>query len=182
MCNAAASSPSADVQNFRSLSTLQREELLRASWMYHDYQWFRAMAELTDFQRVNQPNQKILERIAAAEIKRLMRALGVASVRDMETAVKLLRAAGDLYVGSLCPMQLDVEGHSFRLSADRCFVQLGTKRDGLSDSYVCGPMRRVAGWLHGMELSFRISPEIGLCLPSQGQPCSYLITLTLPVD
>jgi hypothetical protein len=162
------------------LSAAQREKLLRSSWMYHDYQWFRYVGERVGFEEVNGPNQDILERMAEAEMRRLMRALRLPAVDGMQTLVHLLDIAGGLYVGDLCPMTLEVEAHSFRLQTQTCFAHQGTLRAGLSQQYKCGPMRRVTGWLRGMDLSFEVSPAIGLCLLSCGQACSYQIHVRFP--
>jgi len=75
-------------KGLEDLTTHQREELLRVAWMYHDYQWFRFVAEERGFEAANDPNQAILGRMAHAEMMRLMRALDVREVNDMPTLVR----------------------------------------------------------------------------------------------
>lgn len=163
-----------------ALTAKQREELLRSGWWYHDYLWFkRALGELGP-DEVNRPNTEILFTAAKAEMLRLMRAMKVREVRDQRTVLRLLEVAGDVYVGGLAPMQVETGEGWIRLSNNQCFVQVGTKRDGLSDHYKCGPMTRVSGWLDAMEVKWEFDPPIGLCLPNQGRDCRYTIKLAVP--
>jgi hypothetical protein len=172
--------PASAARASRELTPAQRESLLRASWMYHDYQWFRFVGDLLGFEGVNRPNQDILERMSCAEMRRLMRALRIASVEGMDTLVHLLAVAGELYVADLCPMTLEVDGDAFLLKTDTCFAHEGTLRAGLAPHYRCGPMQRVSGWLRGMGVGFEVTPGIGLCLLSQGKACSYRVQVRFP--
>ncbi len=162
------------------LTQKQREDLLRNGWWYQDYLWFkRALGELGP-DAVNKPNTEILFQAAKAEMLRLMRAMKVREVADEATVRRLVEAAGDLYVGDLVPMKVESGEGWLRFSTDRCFVQAGTKRDGLQDHYVCGPMTRLSGWLEAMGLKWEFDPPIGLCLPNQGRDCRFTVTIKLP--
>lgn len=162
------------------LTSKQREDLLRNGWWYNDYLWFkRALGELGP-EAVNRPNTDILFQAARAEMLRLMRAMKVSEVQDQQTVLRLLEAAGDLYVGDLVPMKMEAGEGWFRLSAERCFVQIGTKRDGLQDHYICGPMTRLSGWLEAMRLKWEFDPPIGLCLPNHGRDCRFTVKIQLP--
>lgn len=162
------------------LTQKQREDLLRNGWWYQDYLWFkRALGELGP-EAVNKPNTDILFQAAKAEMLRLMRAMKVREVEDEPTVLRLVTAAGELYVGDLVPMKIESGPGWLRFSTDRCFVQAGTKRDGLQAHYVCGPMTRLSGWLEAMELGWTFDPPIGLCLPNNGRDCRFTIQVTLP--
>ncbi len=163
-----------------TLSAAQREELLRTGWMHHDYLWFKYTMRGQGPDEVNRPNGQILFAMARAEMMRLMRALGVSRVSDAETMHRLLREAGDLYVGSLAPTRMETGDGWIRLSTTSCFAQEGMQRDGLADHYHCGPMTRVSGWLSAMKITFEFEPGIGLCLPNQGKDCRYTVKVRLP--
>jgi hypothetical protein len=177
MSKEAMAQEDAGARDWKDVTPAEREELLRSGWMYHDYQWFKYVGGQFDAATANAINQEILGRMAKAEMQRLMRVMKIRKVCDMPTLLRLMDAAGAVYVGSLCPMTLEHGADWIRLATERCFAHVGSVRDGLANSYRCGPMKRVWGWLSAMDIHFAIEPALDLCLLSQGRRCSYQIAI-----
>jgi hypothetical protein len=164
-------------KNLYDLSQAERETLLRTSWMYHDYQWYQNTIEAVGPEHANRNNQEAIYVAGKGEMTRLMRALRIYPVRSIENVIKLILAANDLYIGKMVQMRLSNGPDWLHFGAAACFSREGTRKDGLESSYFCGALKRISGWLAAMNVEHKVEPEIGLCLPAQGKPCSFLVRL-----
>jgi hypothetical protein len=164
-------------KDLTDLEQAQRENLLRGSWMYHDYMWFQQTIELLGPVSANAINQHCIFEIGKAEMTRLMRQLRLYPVRCIEDVVKLILAANELYIGSFVQMSLENGTDWLVFKAEACLPQKGTSRDGLGKYYHCGALKRITGWLSAIGVDYVVEPTIGLCLVSQGQECAFTVRL-----
>lgn len=166
-----------DLKDLNDLPASQREKLLRASWMYHDYMWFQSAIGAVGPEMANTGNQRAIFETGKAEMTRLMRAMRIYPVHSMENVVKLILSAYELYIGEMVKMGMDHGQDWLRFYALACFAQKGTQKDGLGAIYYCGALKRISGWLEAMGLEYVVEPEIGPCLVSQNKNCSFLVRL-----
>ena len=162
------------------LTTGQREELLRRSWMASDGIWFYATATAHGLDHANAVNREVVREFACQEMRRLMRALGVDTPRTPSEYLDLFSAAMDLYLGSLFKAEESFVGGAHHLVVTTCFAYLGVVRAGIEREYHCGPGERLTGWLDAMGLTAQISPEVGHCHMAYQGSCAYRIAIDLP--
>ena len=163
-----------------SLSALQREELLRRSWMTTDSQWFYQTAQARGIDAANETNTQVLREFGRQEMRRLMRALQITAVETVEQYYELFQVAVELYLGSLFEAQESVEDGTHHITVTKCFAYTGAKKAGIDKVYHCGPGERLTGWLQAMQLPAEFDPSVGLCQMAHTGVCSYRVRLDPP--
>jgi hypothetical protein len=161
------------------LTAEQREELIRRSWATNDGLWFHRTASSHGLDAANQANADIVREFAKQEMSRLMKALGISAVVNLEQYRLLYDTAFDLFVGSLVAIDDSVDGDAHDLKISKCFAHLGVTKAGVADRYHCGPGERLVGWLEAMGLRAEITPGVGLCQMHHVGSCGYRILLNL---
>ena len=159
------------------LPPTEREELLRRSWMATDGLWFYQTALARGTDAANAANVEVVREFGRQEIRRLMRAMGVERVTTIEQYADLVRAAQELYLGSLFAADESIDDDVHEIEVTTCFAYKGVKRAGIEKEYHCGPGERLSGWLHGMELPFRVEPSVGLCQMAHTGKCHYQVKI-----
>ncbi|MFE6776685.1 DUF6125 family protein [Streptomyces sp. NPDC057702] len=163
-----------------SLTSEQREELLRRSWMATDGLWFYQTATQRGIDGANEANIEVVREFGRQEMVRLMRGLGVEKVETVEQYRRLFQTAVDLYLGSLFAARETFEDGVQHLAVSTCFAHKGVQRAGIDKIYHCGPGERLTGWLQAMGLPAEIDPGVGLCQMAHTGACSYRLKLSLP--
>ncbi|MER5637119.1 hypothetical protein ABT095_09190 [Kitasatospora sp. NPDC002227] len=170
----------------QELTAVQREELLRRSWMATDGLWFYQTAMAKGVDGANEANIQVVREFGRQEMLRLMRSLGVEKVETAEQYRALYDAAVELYLGSLFSardsFEETAEGTDHTVQVDTCFAHKGVERAGIAKEYHCGPGERLTGWLQAMELPAALEPGVGLCQKAHTGSCSYLLRITLPAS
>lgn len=163
-----------------SLSAVQREELLRRSWMATDGLWFYQTAQAKGIDAANETNIQVVREFGRQEMRRLMRALDITTVETGEQYHQLFRIAVELYIGSLLETQESVEGSTHHITVTKCFAYTGAKKAGIDKVYHCGPGERLTGWLQAMQLPAELEPGVGLCQMAHTGVCAYRVRLGSP--
>lgn len=163
------------------LTQVQREELLRRSWMANDGLWFYHTATALGVDKANELNGQVVQEFARQEMRRLMRAVGIERVETVEQYSLLMSLTRDIYLGSLMDYNDDISDGTHNIEVQKCFAYLGVRRAGVDKVYQCGPGARVKGWLDAMGLPDGIEPGVGLCQMAHSGACSYKIHTGLPV-
>ncbi|WP_441245695.1 DUF6125 family protein [Kitasatospora sp. McL0602] len=162
------------------LTAIQREELLRRSWMATDGLWFYQTAMAKGVDGANEANIQVVREFGRQEMVRLMRSLGIEKVETFEQYQELYHSAVELYLGSLFTAEDTFEGTTHTMDVSACFAHKGVERAGIAKEYHCGPGERLTGWLQAMDLPAALQPGVGLCQKAQSGSCSYLLQIELP--
>lgn len=159
-------------------SPAERESLLIKCWMSHDGRWFMAVAKEFGMQAANRLNEIAAHEVGKAEAKRIVRALQLPPVTNLDDYL----LAQEIFIGLFGPDLLDygvikVGDNAFQVHVRRCFAYENAVRAGIADHCGCGIFARVTGWPDALGLAYEISPSLGKCLKAQGRECLYTITL-----
>jgi hypothetical protein len=73
--------------------TKQLKELLNKDWMTHDAMWFYNCVQEIGIEKANRINRAAVRAMAAVEMKRMKRALGVTEVKAFDQLVELFEAS-----------------------------------------------------------------------------------------
>jgi hypothetical protein len=160
------------------LSHEEREALLIKGWMSHDARWFMAVAEASGLQAANRLNQVAAHGVGKVEALRLVRALGLPPVTELDDYLVLQ----EVLIGFLGPELIDYEvvqtdDETYEIQVQRCFAHENVTRAGVADSYECGIFARVTGWMEALGLRYEMTPSLGKCLKVEGRECAYAFKL-----
>jgi hypothetical protein len=82
-----------DKMTLEALETKQLKELLNKGWMTHDAMWFYNCVQEIGIEKANKINRAAVKTMAAVEMKRMKRALGVTEVKAFDQLVELFEAS-----------------------------------------------------------------------------------------
>lgn len=159
-------------------SPSERESLLIKCWMSHDARWFMAVAKECGMQAANRLNEIAAHEIGKVEAKRIVRALQLPLVTNLDDYL----LAQEVFIGLLGPDLLDysvikVGDNAFQVHVRRCFAYENTVRADIADHCECGIFARMTGWPEALGLAYETNPSLGKCLRVQGRECIYTIAL-----
>jgi hypothetical protein len=157
------------------MKSLEREELkqlLIKCWMTHDAMWFRHCIEACGIEQANRINKAAVRSMAAVEIRRISKALGLGEVRSMDALRELIEAAWQLIKADFMEF-----GYSYpapnvmRWEVRRCFAFEGVTQLGVADQYQCGIFPRVEAWFDALEIEYTVTPVVGGCMMQSDRQC-----------
>jgi len=154
-------------------------ELLRRCWYSHDAHWFMSVAGEFGMEAANRLNRRTLRAFGRTEALRLARALGGENVDSPEGMARLI-AAGRRLLFPQPGMDVQVkiiDGRSYEVSFQRCFVHEKIQRAGMGDSYVCAVFDRLQGWHDALGLPLAEEVPALPCAKVQGKECRRLLTI-----
>ena len=154
-----------------TLETKQLKELLNKGWMTHDAMWFYNCVQEVGIERANKINRAAVKAMAAVEMKRMRKALGVTELKTFDQLVELFEASMQIVSGDFMKYRFVYPGqniiHSEWLS---CFAYEGVRALGVIDRYECGIMDRIEAWWDALGLKWEVEPKItGCMMHEQGQ-------------
>ncbi|MCC6751649.1 MAG: hypothetical protein IT371_28615 [Deltaproteobacteria bacterium] len=163
----------------RTLEPAELKELLIKSWLTHDAMWFRHCAEALGLERANQLNLQAVRSMAAVEIRRLVKALGLGEVRDMNALRALLDGAWQLIRADFMGFRLTYpRPNVLRWETDRCFAFDGVSQLGAAAQYHCGIFPRMETWLETLGVRYTVAPAFEGCLMHQTGACAREYTFS----
>lgn len=171
-----------EVEEISELAPVQRENLLRRSWMANDGLWFYQAFAHYGAEVANSWNIAVVREFGRLEMRRLLRALGIPRVTSWAQYRRVFQIAVDLYVGDLFSYEESFDGIAHHIRVKTCFAYSGVARAGIAQVYHCGPLERVTGWLEALKLPVKISPEVGLCQMAHCGECAYSLSMEFPAD
>jgi hypothetical protein len=147
------------------LETKQLKELLNKGWMTHDAMWFYNSVQEIGIEKTNKINRAAVKAMAAVEMKRMKKALGVVEIKTFDQWVELFEASMYIVSGDFMKYKFIYPGqnviHSEWLS---CFAYDGVKALGVIDRYECGIMDRIEAWLDALGLKWEVEPKVTGCM------------------
>ena len=148
-----------------ALETKQLKELLNKGWMTHDAMWFYNSVQEIGIGKTNKINRAAVKAMAAVEMKRMKKALGVTEIKTFDQWVELFEASMNIVSGDFMKYKFIYPGqnviHSEWLS---CFAYDGVKSLGVIDRYECGIMDRIEAWLDALGLKWEVEPKVTGCM------------------
>jgi hypothetical protein len=153
----------------------EREELrqlLIKGWMTHDAMWFRHCVEACGIETANRVNQAAVRSMAAVEIRRLTKALGIAEVRSMDALRELIEGAWQIVKADFMDFACTFPAPDvMRWEVRRCFAFEGVTQIGVADRYECGIFPRIEAWLDTLGIAYTVTPTAEGCLMAADRPC-----------
>jgi hypothetical protein len=155
-----------------ALETKQLKELLNKGWMTHDAMWFYNSVQEIGIEKTNKINRAAVKAMAAVEMKRMKKALGVAEIKTFDQWVELFEASMYIVSGDFMKYKFIYPGqnmiHSEWIS---CFAYDGVKALGVIDRYECGIMDRIEAWLDSLGLKWEVEPKVTGCMMNTHGKC-----------
>jgi hypothetical protein len=157
-----------------SVSVGQRIEILRKNWLSHDARWQMAVFQEAGWEKGNNLNQSVARDMGKVMMYRLMKALGISQIKNLEELEAVCLAAMRLYYPSPAFVY-----HFERLSdtsilgvIERCGIYENVKNAGVSDAYECGCFALHSGWYEA--LGVEVEEEPLKCLKWGDKACQIV--------
>ncbi len=170
------------IEEVPELSAVQRENLLRRSWMTNDGLWFYQAFVNYGPDVANSWNTSVVREFGRLEMRRLLRALGIHRVSSPAQYYRVFLLAVELYVGDLFDFEDTFDGTTHEIRVKSCFAFTGVSKAGVAHVYHCGPFERVVGWFEALRLPVKISPEVGACQMAHCGECRYTLSVEFRGD
>ena len=135
----------------------QKAEILRDIWIAHDGRWFIKTASEHGFDVATKLNLAVQKPFGKTEMKRLMKALGGAEVKNIEDLHRFLVVASDVY----CPVEHKyaytiIDENNLSVKILQCYVHYNVSLAGTTEIHKCAGKTRFEAWLKGLGLDGEI--------------------------
>ncbi len=148
------------------------KELLNKNWMTHDAMWFYHCLEEFGIERTNRINKAAIRSLAAIEIKRYQKALGISRLESFDELVHFFLAAMEIVSGKFMEYSFSFpERNRIHAEWESCFAHEGMKRLGVVDRYECGIMFRIETWFDVLGIKFEVEPKVTGCMMHTDGQC-----------
>jgi hypothetical protein len=173
---------SEDVSSALALSNEKEKELLRSCWYSHDARWYMGVVEEFGVEAANRLNRRVCRALGAAEMRRLVRVLGIAGPKTAQELVQVIEAAFRFFAPPpLTQLEIRIiDDHSYQAWMKRCFIHDNITKAGISDFYICAALDRIQGWHDVLGLPLAEEPPALACAKVQGRECRPVITFRPP--
>ena len=167
----------------QELSKDEIREFFSKNWMTHDAMWFGSCMQELGPEKANRINKTAVRLMAGIEVKRVMKLLekpkGMSVTRFDELA-EIIDTAFRLVQTSFMKFEFDFpEKNLLRGRFSGCFAHDGVKKFGMIDDYECGIVERVRGWLDGLNVTYKMTPDFTGCLMHQCGKCEIFFRFDL---
>lgn len=169
----------AAVSNERVLSDQQEKELLRKCWYTHDARWFMSVAQEFGLEAANKLNKRTCRALGEAEMRRLVKALGIGAPTDVQEVMPVIEAAFRLFTPPPL-MELEVrmiDERSWEGWMKRCFIHDNVVKAGIGGSYACAAIDRIYGWHDALGMPLAGEPPALRCPKLEGRECRHVLTV-----
>ena len=154
------------------LEKKELKELLNKGWMTHDAMWFYNCLQEFGIEKTNKINKAAIRGMAAIEIKRIQKALGVGQIDTFDELKRFFDAAMEIATGKFMKYKYSTPAHNLMQAQwDSCFAYEGMKSLGVADRYECGIMLRIDTWLNTLGIKFEVQPEVKGCMMHTDGKC-----------
>jgi hypothetical protein len=162
-----------------ALSDEQEKELLRKCWYTHDARWFMSVAQEFGLEAANKLNKRVCRALGEAEMRRLVKALGIAPPTNVQELVRVVERAFRLFTPPPL-MELEVrvvDDRSYGAWMKRCFIHDNVVKAGIGASYVCAAFDRIQGWHEALGVPLAEEPPTLRCPKVDGRECRPVLTI-----
>ena len=150
----------------------QIKELLNKGWMTHDAMWFYNCLQEVGIEKTNKINRAAVRAMAAVEMKRMQKALGMTKITNFDELRKLFETSMMIVSGDFMKYRFEFPGnniiHSEWIS---CFAYNGIKALGVIDTYECGIMDRIEAWWDTIGVKWEVEPKVTYCMMNAEGRC-----------
>jgi len=147
------------------LEKKELKELLNKGWMTHDAMWFYNCLQEVGIEKTNKVNRAAVKAMAAVEMKRMQKALGMTKIDNFADLRKLFEISMLIVSGDFMKYRFEFPGnniiHSEWIS---CFAYDGIKALGVIDGYECGIMDRIEAWWNVIGIKWEVEPKVTGCM------------------
>jgi len=153
------------------LEKKELKELLNKCWMTHDAMWFYNCLQECGIEKTNKINRAAVKAVAAVEIKRLKKAVGVDNLETFGDFWDFFQIAMATLTGDFMKYSfVSKDTNSIRGTWHQCFAHDGIKALGVIDKYECGIMDRVESWFDSLGIKYEVKPKvIGCMMHTEGE-------------
>ena len=159
----------------KTLNKWEVREILSKNWMTHDAMWYGVCVQELGPEKANQLNKAAVRLMAGIEIKRVLKLMGRqldASSVDFHELAEIIESTFDLVKAGFMNFDFSFpEKNLMHGRFDECFAHTGVSKYGLIDSYECGIVERIKGWLEGLGVWYVMAPDFTGCLMHQNGRC-----------
>lgn len=157
------------------------KELLSKGWITHDAMWFYHCMQEFGIERANELNIAAIRSMAGIEINRIKKVLGAGSVNNSKSVNELLLTGFELIKPDFMKFDVSfVDETTIRWSTTECFAYEGVKRIGAGDTYQCGIVERIIGWIEGLGVDYSLTPVVDGCMMNTQGRCERTVELSCP--
>ncbi len=154
------------------LEKKELKELLIKCWMTHDAMWFYHCLQECGIEKTNRINRAAVKTVAAVEIRRLKKAIGVDKFEIFSEFWEFFQTAMGAFTGDFMKYSFESkEMNRIRSTWHRCFAYEGIKALGVIDQYECGIMDRVEGWFDTLGVRYEVAPKVTGCMMHTEDRC-----------
>jgi hypothetical protein len=147
------------------LEKKELKELLNKGWMTHDAMWFYNCLQECGIEKTNKINRAAVRAMAAVEMKRMQKALGLGNPQTFEELKKLFEISMAIVSGDFMKYRFTFPSENvIRGEWLSCFAYDGIKALGVIDRYECGIMDRIEVWLDTLGLRWEVDPKVTGCM------------------
>lgn len=160
--------------NLNTLNKDQLKEIMNKNWMTHDAMWFYNCLQEFGIEKTNKINKAAVRGMAAIEIKRIQKALGIEQINSFEELKSFFDAAMEIATGKFMKYRYSSPDRNLIHGTwDSCFAHEGMKALGVADRYECGIMLRIDTWLNTLGIKFEVEPKVNGCLMHTDGKCFF---------
>jgi hypothetical protein len=162
-----------------ALSDEREKELIRKCWYTHDARWFMSVAQEFGLEAANRLNKRVCRALGEAEMRRLLKAVGVARPTTVQELVQVIETAFRIFAPSpLTELEIRVvDDRSYEASMKHCFIHANITKAGIGASYVCAAFDRVQGWHDALGVPLAEEPPALRCPKVDGRECRPVLTI-----
>jgi len=151
------------------------KELFSKNWLTHDAMWYGNCMQELGPEKANQLNKTAVRLMAGIEIKRVMKLMDMPKQSTIDTFDELSEIIGtafQLVQTSFLTFDFSFpEKNLLRGQFSECFAHDGVEKFGMIDNYECGIVERVKGWMDGIGVTYKMTPNFKGCLMHQYGKC-----------
>ena len=147
-------------------------EFFSKNWLTHDAMWYGSCVQELGPDKANQLNKGAVRLMAGVEIKRILKLMGKPKgykAEDFDDIAEIIDAAFNVVQTRFMKFDFGFpEKNVLRGQFHDCFAYNGVKQFGLVDTYDCGIVERVKGWLDGVGAVYTCTDFTGCLMHRHG--------------
>ena len=159
----------------KDLNKDEVRELFSKNWLTHDAMWYGSCVQEVGPEKANRLNKTAVRLMAGIEIKRFIKLMGKEkgyNVRTFSELEEIIDTAFRLVQTNFMTFDFSFpEKNLLRGQFNKCFAFEGVSKFGMIESYDCGIIERVKGWLDSLGVGYKVTPEFEGCLMHQNGQC-----------
>ncbi|MHB8084862.1 MAG: DUF6125 family protein [Dehalococcoidia bacterium] len=154
------------------LEKKELRELLIKNWMTHDAMWFYNCLQECGIEKTNNINKAAIRGMAAIEIKRMTKALGIEKIETFDEYKHFFDSVMAIASGEFMKYSYSYTAQNLvHAEWHSCFAYDGMKALGTIDRYDCGIMLRIDTWLDTLGIKYEVTPVITGCMMNTEGKC-----------